>query len=90
MVRNCSLKDEVKRFVQKLKARGAKNKSERKDRNYPKDKTTKKVKFQKGYIANNTLSNNDDNALTSKSNNIIDLGDNTKTAAISKEAISKI
>jgi hypothetical protein len=27
---------------------------------------------------------------TSKSNNIVDLGDNTKIVAISKEAISKI
>ena len=88
MVRDYSLKDEVKRFVQKLKARRAKNKSERKDRNYPKDKTTKKVKFQKGHVANDTLS--DDNASTSESNDIADLGDDTKTAAISKEAISKI
>ncbi len=95
---NCDFKDEVLKFVQKLKAKSqaTRDKSYRKQGDSSKLKRgSPKPKLQRGHVANDTqdtsstLDSNDE-PLATELDSTEESEDDTEVAAISKEAISKI
>ena len=97
MAQDCDLRDEILKFVQKLKVKSHtnKHKSHRKQKDSLKPKK-KSSKFQKGHVANDTLESkstsdgDDESSATELDSTEPESEGETETAAISKEAISKI
>jgi hypothetical protein len=91
--RNCELRDEIQEFIQKLKSRKPKHKSDRRGKGSSKPKK-KGAKPNHGHLAHDTddspSDSDDQSSATDPDTTESEDEDNTEVAAISSEAISKI